>query len=104
MTVRPIVADPIDRIARAHRVAAATSGQALGHLATMRTSLNDIQADLARIGDALDDMSSRIGSSLTSCDDLRACLAEADAAHVDGGIPALEAARDRLQAWITASR
>ena len=104
MTIRPIVADPLERIARANRVAAVTSGAALSHLALMRTSLSDIQSDLSRIGDALDDMSTRIGSSLSSCDDLRACIAEADAAHADGGIGALEAARDRLQAWIRASR
>ncbi len=104
MSVHPIIADPFDRIARANRVAAATSGEALGHLATMRSSLDGIQSDLARLGEALDDMSSRIATSLSTYDDLRACLHEADAAHADGGIPALEAARDRLQAWISGTR
>jgi hypothetical protein len=104
MSIHPIVANPYDRIARANRVAAATSGQALGHIAVMRSSLDDIQSDLARIGEALDDMSARIGTSLSNYDDLRACLDAADAAHADGGIPALEAARDRLQAWIRATR
>ena len=61
-------------------------------------------SDLARIGDALDDMSVRIGTSLSNYDDLRACLNAADVAHEDGGIPALEAARDRLQAWIRTTR
>lgn len=104
MNVHPIVADPFDRIARANRIAAVTSGQALCHLETMRTSLDGLQTDLARIGEALDDMSARIGTSLSAYGDLRACLDAADAAHEDGGLPALEAARDRLQAWISASR
>jgi hypothetical protein len=104
MNVQPIVADPMIRIVRASRVAAATSHVALGQLATMRTSLDGIQADLSLLGDALDDMSSRICTSLTSVDDLRVCLDVADAAHADGGLPALEAARERLMAWINATR